>query len=998
MSGNPPGTVPGPPQPTRVSKREKKSRVITVDGHRILKENNYVVRGGKYQFFDVDPSTETSASIRLKAKARKNAAKKDNRKKPKKELTAAQLKRKAQNDRIRESLALVEEKREVFFSNHLDTVRPFIEPQLVAKLEAIQSAAGKADKKEETLYLQPSTIQGDMRDYQLEGLNWMVDMYNQGLSMILGDEMGLGKSLQSISIIAHLLEKNISGPFLVVCPLSVLSSWMAEFKKWCPTLNVLRFHTNGANRETLRKSLVADPSRYDVILTTYDYLKVEKTFWPTFKFRLCIMDEGHILKNAETLLSKAARSIHAESRIILTGTPLQNNLTELWAILNYLFPQYFTTSKPFDEAFDLSKSQVDSEKLTLAHKLLKLFMLRRLKVEVEKLLPKKVETTVFCPLSMCQLYWYKGLVVKDLSLLANMEQSVDDGEAASYSSYKVLNNLVMQLRKVCNHPYLFAEAEPNPENTTVKELLETSGKLAVLDKLLMKLFSKGHRVVIFSQFTRILDMIDDYCYMRGWLYSRLDGSTSRPLRKLRVNEFNKDGSKTFLFLMSTRAGGLGINLQTADTCILYDSDWNPQPDLQAMARVHRIGQKKTVHVYRLVCGGTVEERIIERARKKLYLDQMVNRGSTKISSDLESLTAKELLNSLKFGSDAVFGEGGTQTLPTDDDIEKIIDRTRCKSDSSGNLKGNAATKAADFNPEAKSAQSTNFMGIDFSALRQKNKKKMSQTELGVTWKKRVSKKRIVMVQGLGSGYGAAHVPVLASNNYDLEDGEPSVMDKELLKYKQKAEKKKKKARKFTHQMSCQHCGESGELLLCSQCPNSVHIECAGFKKLKEVRGAWSCSHHSCSACGNSSSEAGGLIFRCQGCPNAYCDDCLPKSAQVLMNFTRFETEHSYAMKPTFLYINCGPLCEEVAKRDFGWSQEKEAAASYLPDVIDVSTAYTAANKAAALSENQPGDGNENIQAQPVAKRQRVMPKPYNPDQESVRHKAMMAIQRVVNQY
>ena len=993
MSAN--AAAPDTGQPSsqrRVSKREKKSRLIKVGRHVILKENNYVVRGGEYKFFDVDPGTETSAEIRLKEKAAKKAKQKEKGPRPKKELTAAQRKRKEQNDKIKESLVKVEKKREVFFGRNLDTVEPFMDPALANKLKANAGRLAANVEKSQELFLQPSTIQGDMRDYQLEGLNWMVSMYEQGLSMILGDEMGLGKSLQSISLIAHLLEKGISGPFLVVCPLSVLSSWMAEFKKWCPTLSVFRFHANGVNRERLRREVNDDPYKYQVILTTYDYIKVEKTFFQTLKFRLCILDEGHILKNAQSLLSRAARSIHAESRIILTGTPLQNNLTELWAILNYLFPRYFTTSQPFDEAFDLTKSQVDSDKLGMAHKLLKLFMLRRLKVEVEKLLPKKVETTVFCPLSMCQLYWYKGLVVKDLSLLANMEKAVENGAAPAQSTFKVLNNLVMQLRKVCNHPYTFPEAEPNPDETTVKELLETSGKLAVLDKLLLKLFENGHRVVIFSQFTRILDLIDDYCYMRGWLYSRLDGSTSRPLRKLRVNQFNAQRSKTFIFLMSTRAGGLGINLQSADTCILYDSDWNPQPDLQAMARVHRIGQKKTVHVYRLVCGGTVEERIIERARKKLYLDQMVNRGSTKMSSKLESLTAAELLNSLKFGSDAVFGDGGIHTLPTKEDIEKIIDRTREESESSGNLRGNAATKASEFNPEANSAaQSTNFMGIDFSKLRQKNKKKIDQASLTTTWQKRVSKKRIIMVEGIGSGYGKAHVPVLAANNYDLEAGEPSVMEKEMRNHDFKTKKKPKTAG-FTHQLTCQHCGQGGELLLCSTCPNSVHVTCAGFKSVKQVRHTWSCSHHSCSTCGKTPSEAGGVIFRCQGCPHAYCDDCLPTGSRVLTNFTRLEEVHNYPMRPTYLYIHCGPQCEQVAIQDYGWSEEQENEDSFLPDPIDVSSAYSAENRTKALAETN-FENDENVQSQALAKRKRIVPLAYNPADEQQRHAKLMFLQR-----
>ena len=193
-------------------------------------------------------------------------------------------------------------------------------------------------------------------------------------------------------------------------------------------------------------------------------------------------------------------------------------------------------------------------------------------------------------------------------------------------AWKKLQSLLMQLRKCCNHPYLFEGADPDP-GVTDESLIEASGKVHVLDRLLTKLKDRGHRVVLFSQFTTTLDLLDDVLRYRGYEFSRLDGGTNRVQRTVDIQSFNAPNSSVFLFLMSTRAGGLGVNLQTADTCILFDSDWNPQADLQAMARVHRIGQTKPVHVYRLVTAGTVEERIVQRAEKKLYLDAMVNRDS-----------------------------------------------------------------------------------------------------------------------------------------------------------------------------------------------------------------------------------------------------------------------------------------------------------------------------------------------------------------------------------
>ena len=345
-------------------------------------------------------------------------------------------------------------------------------------------------------------------------------------------------------------------------------------------------------------------------------------------------------------------------------------------------------------------------------------MLRRLKHQVEKLMPKKVETKVLCPLSNTQVFWYKSLLLKDINLLARatttISTDVPENESttpsgSSGSTSKVLNNLVMQLRKCCLHPYLFDGAEIDIETTTLEDLIAASGKLTILDKLLRSLYEKKHRVVLFSQFTSILDILDDYCTMRDWKHCRFDGSTPRARRNFTVNEFNAPGSDYFVLLMSTRSGGMGLNLQTADTCILFDSDWNPQPDLQAMARVHRIGQTKTVHVYRLVCGGTIEERVVERAQKKLYLDQMVNQDGGKekstlvITADKSTIDADQLiyeqqeldiskgdlLATLKFGCNAVFGAGVEKQnmLPTDEEIEVITDRSRSETFSDGKLQG-----------------------------------------------------------------------------------------------------------------------------------------------------------------------------------------------------------------------------------------------------------------------------------------------------------------------
>jgi len=295
----------------------------------------------------------------------------------------------------------------------------------------------------------------------------------------------------------------------------------------------------------------------------------------------------------------------------LTGTPLQNNLHELWAMLNFLDPVVFDSSVKFDSGFDLARDIVDRDLLSKAHYLLRPFCLRRTKGEVESRLPPKEEIVVNVPLSEMQTFWYKRLILADAELLErvedqlnnngganptpgpNGEEAGDDTNPSSVNDWKRLQSLMMQLRKCCNHPYLFQGAEPDFDGTTSEDLVEASGKLQILDRLLKILQEKGHRVVIFSQFTSMLDILSDFLKLRNWKHARLDGSTNRVQRAVDVLQYNQADSTHFAYLMSTRAGGLGINLATADTVILYDSDWNPQGELCQTYVLKRGGKKTT---------------------------------------------------------------------------------------------------------------------------------------------------------------------------------------------------------------------------------------------------------------------------------------------------------------------------------------------------------------------------------------------------------------------
>ena len=383
---------------------------------------------------------------------------------------------------------------------------------------------------------------------------------------------------------------------------------------------------------------------------------------------------------------------------------------------------------------------------------------------------------------------------------------------------------------------------------------------------------------------------------------------------------------------------------------LYDSDWNPQPDLQAMARVHRIGQKKTVHVYRLLSAGTVEERIVERAEKKLYLDQMVNRGTSNQDMEDTSLSTSELLSALTFGSNAVFSS--SNDMPTDADIDNVTDRTRSEDCSAGLLKGGVANTASDFDKDKELTDTRKFCGVDFRKLREekeskfKNKKNKYLDRLKQDWKevvtgesvdemgkgKRNRKNRLIQVDGIGSGYGNKSVPVLAMNDYDLQSGEPSSWGRETKKIVTVETKRKKNV--FTHQDFCQACGDGGMLIECPRCPVSVHPACCGLTSDDFM----CCTHHHCVLCSKSTGGAGGLLYRCQSCPNAYCPDCMPVEPYRYLgiNVPRFE-KLGFAGNPLYFYIHCSKQCEEVAKAEFKF--KVESSKPKCPPVMNVAYAF-----------------------------------------------------------
>ncbi|CCD26704.1 uncharacterized protein NDAI_0I01350 [Naumovozyma dairenensis CBS 421] len=498
----------------------------------------------------------------------------------------------------------------------------------------------------------PTYIHGELRPYQIQGLNWLVSLHTNGIAGILADEMGLGKTLQTIAFLGYLrYMENINGPFLVIAPKSTLNNWLREINKWTP--DVKAFVLQGDKQE--RADIIKDKlltCDFDIVVASYEITIREKAALKKMNWQYIVIDEAHRIKNEESLLSQVLREFTSRNRLLITGTPLQNNLHELWALLNFLLPDIFSDSQDFDDWFSSETSEEDQDKVVKQlHTVLQPFLLRRIKSDVEtSLLPKK-ELNLYVGMSSMQKKWYKQILEKDLDAV--------NGSNPNKESKTRLLNIVMQLRKCCNHPYLFDGAEPGPPYTTDEHLVYNSAKLKVLDKLLKKMKEEGSRVLIFSQMSRVLDILEDYCFFRGYKYCRIDGSTDHEDRIKSIDDYNSPDSDKFIFLLTTRAGGLGINLTSADVVVLYDSDWNPQADLQAMDRAHRIGQKKQVKVFRFVTNNSVEEKILERATQKLRLDQLVIQQKKTLKKENRKEAKDALLSMIQHGAADIFMSAST---------------------------------------------------------------------------------------------------------------------------------------------------------------------------------------------------------------------------------------------------------------------------------------------------------------------------------------------------
>ncbi|XP_055591612.1 ATP-dependent helicase brm [Uranotaenia lowii] len=478
-------------------------------------------------------------------------------------------------------------------------------------------------------------VNGKLKEYQIKGLEWLVSLFNNNLNGILADEMGLGKTIQTIALVTYLMEKKKNnGPYLIIVPLSTLPNWSLEFEKWAPAVGVVAYKGSPAGRRTLQNQMKA--TKFNVLLTTYEYVIKDKSVLAKLNWKYMIIDEGHRMKNHHCKLTQVLNThYNAPHRLLLTGTPLQNKLPELWALLNFLLPSIFKSCSTFEQWFNApfattgEKVELNEEETILIirrlHKVLRPFLLRRLKKEVESQLPDKVEYIIKCDMSGLQRVLYKHMQSKGV-LLTDGSEKGNKGKGGA----KALMNTIVQLRKLCNHPFMFQAIEEKycdhiggQGTVSGPDLYRASGKFELLDRILPKLKATGHRVLLFCQMTQCMTIIEDYLGWRGFGYLRLDGTTKAEERGDLLKKFNCKNSEYFIFLLSTRAGGLGLNLQTADTVVIFDSDWNPHQDLQAQDRAHRIGQRNEVRVLRLMTVNSVEERILAAARYKLNMDEKV---------------------------------------------------------------------------------------------------------------------------------------------------------------------------------------------------------------------------------------------------------------------------------------------------------------------------------------------------------------------------------------
>ena len=957
------------------------------------------------------------------------------RKEVAKVYTQAQLKGRMaeRNKENRKNADLYRQRRNRFLKANMSLIKPFMSSSFEKKLKNL--AAGK-DLSENPVDLfvdgQPAGLLAEavvLKPYQRTAVSWLYHCYQNLTGAILADDMGLGKTCMSLAFVSYLHSTGVKGPFLIVCPLSTVGNWLREAARFVPHLTVAKLCGSGQERKFALDSDELWFGERDLYITTYETLVSTESFFTQHTWQAVILDEAHRIKAQAARIRTSLCHVDAVFRVLLTGTPLQNNMVELFHLLSFLWPDVLEDASGFEKAVEEGKVK-DVKMLEAVKALLGRLMLRRRKDQVISL-PAKIEKTVFLPLSSETVRWYTHLTK------AKALQETAEGRPLGT---KKLLGVLTQLRLVACHPGTVAHRPDAPtllgedearklSGLTGESHLKASNKLVFVDKLLCTLLAlnakhfpvkksavflgkrpqdssawvgegwramgavadqeamgyyepfmcpmagagdskkqrKGsetedestpkkdkdvkmdddpelpirrNKVLIFSQFTRCLDELEKYCKWRGFEYLRLDGSTNRVIRELDMRDFNAPDSTAFVYLISTRAGGLGINLFSANHVILYDLDYNPHADNQAVDRAHRIGQDRNVFVYRLVGEWGVEERLVYRQQQKIALEAAVVGGRIKeratdedrpssaeaeVEAEYVKMDAHEIARLINYGSQVLEKFGG----------ENLLTESVCPPLMSMIARSH---KNLPFEETPEGSESDSDSAIDARG------------------------------EDEGAGIPAEGVPgeegtTRPQSSSPSEELDPLVgsqqkrVRKETQFYQPNMEftlASKKWSRPMRHETDCFMCNDGGELVECDICPKVYHLECQHLDDVPP--GRWTCSWHECWDCYRKGSQVGGMLIHCFNCPRAYCLDCFPPTFRrtnppesFWMNLNRYGWEVSPEKMICFTCNDCRVWLDQQKRKQMK-SQEIENAKRSLQrqnDLARKGVIEAAANKKSA---------------------------------------------------
>ncbi|KAG5564161.1 hypothetical protein RHGRI_000375 [Rhododendron griersonianum] len=540
--------------------------------------------------------------------------------------------------------------------------------------------------EKEQAELVPLLTGGKLKSYQLKGVKWLISLWQNGLNGILADQMGLGKTIQTIGFLAHLKGKGLDGPYLVIAPLSTLSNWVNEISRFTPSVNSIIYHGNKKERDEIRRKFMPRTTtpKFPIVVTSYEIaLSDARKHLRHYNWKYIVVDEGHRLKNSKCKLFKELKLLPVENKLLLTGTPLHNNLAELWSLLNFILPDIFSSLEEFEswlvwssEAVFLDRSQV-LQVVAKLHSILRPFLLRRMKSDVEQTLPRKKEIILYATMTEHQKNFKDHLINKTLGTY--LWEKVDTGHRMKGK----LTNVMLQLRKNCYHPDLLESAfDGSYLYPPVEQIVNQCGKFQLLDRLLAKLLARKHKVLIFSQWTKILDIMDYYFSEKGFEVCRIDGNVKQDERGRQSSDLDPFISsfpitiwKEKMFLLMSLDGvwlnQIGVALYQ---WYIVGITWHVQ---YVSRECHRIGQTKPVHVYRLATALSVEGRILKRAFSKLKLEHVVigkgqfQQEGTK-AGGIDGMEEEELLALLRDEEDDE--DKMIQTDVSNEDLERILDR------------------------------------------------------------------------------------------------------------------------------------------------------------------------------------------------------------------------------------------------------------------------------------------------------------------------------------